>query len=55
LNPLWNGFAGAEKRRAQQEIAGEQKASDASHSLQVHIFYRSFALGANQRIAKELR
>src|SRR6266481_2602931 len=33
LNPLRNGFAGAEKHRAEQEIACEQKASDASHSF----------------------
>src|SRR4029077_15219640 len=33
LNPLGNGFAGAEKRRAKQEIACEQKARDASHSF----------------------
>jgi len=47
LDPLGNGFAAAEEKHAKQEIAREQKASDESHFLQVHIFYRSFALGAN--------
>src|SRR5205823_7433952 len=38
LNPLGNGFAGAEKRRAKQEIGCEQKASDASHSFRCTSF-----------------
>ena len=38
MNSLGNGLAGAEKRRAKQEIACEQKASDASHSFECTSF-----------------
>src|SRR4030095_8047586 len=44
LNALWNGFAGAEKRRAEQEIACEQKASDASHSFRCTSFIAALRL-----------
>src|SRR4029077_2074534 len=44
LNPLGNGFAGAEKRRAKQKIACEQKASGASHSFRCTSFIAALSL-----------
>jgi hypothetical protein len=38
LDPLGNGLAAAEKYRAKQEIACEQKASGASHSFRCTSF-----------------
>jgi hypothetical protein len=55
LNPLGNGFAAAEKRRAKQEIAREQKASGVSHSFRCTSFIAALRWAQTDGGAKELR